>query len=238
MFIGNSSSRYAGFITRCTSGHVQNAENILWSEVIYEAAHFPEAAPELPLATLPARLAGAVTSRKADFQAGRLAAHRALEASGAKHCHVGADEQGIPLWPAGWRGSITHSTGRALAVTAPAGEVNIIGIDCEKKDLAAAAEIAGTVLNPAERASLHQTSIDYLTGVLIAFSAKESLYKALWPDVRRFFDFTAAEVCLLDSENQRIALRLSETLSPLWRAGTIINGRFHCGEDGITTLIL
>ncbi|MDV5139674.1 4'-phosphopantetheinyl transferase family protein [Chimaeribacter arupi] len=209
----------------------------MWSDIAYDAARYPMADPALPLAPLPERLSGAVTSRKADFQAGRLAAYCALEAAGAACCRVGASAQGIPLWPAGWRGSITHSAGRALAVAAPAGEVRVLGIDCEKKDLAAAGEIADVVLNPAERAYLHQTGLDFLTGVLIAFSAKESLYKALWPDVQHFFDFSAAEICGLDSKTQRIDLRLCETLSPDWQAGTRIMGTFCCEENYIITLI-
>lgn len=237
MFICRKTCLSGGFIISGTSGDIHGVENAAWSEVIFDSTLFPAAPVGVSLASLPERLQGAVRSRKAEFQAGRLAASRALAATGAPSCHVAATAQGVPLWPEGWRGSITHSAGRALAVAAPANAVTLMGVDCEKYDPAAAAEIETMVVNTGERACLVSSGIDYWQGVFIAFSARESLYKALWPEVQRCFDFSAAEVCLLEARTQRFALRLRETLTARWTAGTVISGRFCCEDGYITTLI-
>ena len=76
-----------------------------------------------------------------------------------------------------------------------------------------------------------------LSAIAIAFSAKESLFKALHSDVRAFFDFDAAELCALDPAAGTFTLRLTGTLVPRWIVGTLLAGRYLLEPDTVLTHI-
>lgn len=119
----------------------------------------------------------------------------------------------------------------------PHNSARIIGVDCERISSSAANEIIEFITNIKEREILYRCDLDYSQSTLIVFSAKESLFKALWPDVGCFFDFSAASLHSLDCTAQTFKLQLSESLHPLWVKGTIISGYFRCNDGYITTLI-
>jgi enterobactin synthetase component D len=125
---------------------------------------------------LAARFAG---PRRAQFLAGRRAA-RAL--TGAT---VLADPDGLPVFPANWTGSIAHTARMAVAAIAPAGEYTI-GVDLEEMAPERPA-IAEVVLCEGEPAR------DWIA-LLRTFCLKEALFKALYPQLRRFVDFKEARV--------------------------------------------
>lgn len=135
----------------------------------------------------------AVPKRRAEFLAGRYAANRALAALGVD-ATPGRDEEGRPLWPSGVAGSITHGAGRALSAVARAGEVLGVGIDAEQLMRAAEDGLLARICDAAERSTLTRLHAAEPARVTIAFSAKESLYKCLFPRVGRFMDFSAAHV--------------------------------------------
>jgi 4'-phosphopantetheinyl transferase EntD len=57
------------------------------------------------------------------------------------------------------------------------------------------------------------------------FSAKEALYKCLFPEVGRVFDYLDAELRDVDCQRRTIRLRLTAPLSARWRRGDEIAGR-------------
>lgn len=148
---------------------------------------FPVSACELrgpgsPQALLPAErdsLHGAVPARIAEFAAGRHCAHQALQALG-----VAADVPLLrgphrePLWPAGWVGSITHTTGYCAAVVAPASACAGLGIDAEHCGRVGP-ELWPMLFDASELAQLHSLqplARDRLATVL--FAAKEAFFKS------------------------------------------------------------
>lgn len=76
-----------------------------------------------------AAVANAVAQRRAEFVAGRACAHRALEALGCAYQPLPAGENRVPLWPAGFVGSISHSRTLAVAAVCRRGVLDAIGID-------------------------------------------------------------------------------------------------------------
>ncbi len=60
----------------------------------------------------------------------------------------------------------------------------------------------------------------------IAFSAKESFYKAAYATVGRIFDFSAVQVKELDARKQRLTLVLNEDLSDQFCRGRVCDARF------------
>ena len=137
----------------------------------------------------------AVPKRRAEFLAGRFAARQALALLGVDGV-PGRNQDGSPRWPEQVVGSITHGAARALCAVAQASEVRGIGIDAERlMGEGAKDELLARICDVEERALLRRSLASpeqHL--VTFAFSAKESLYKCLFPQIGRFMDFNAARV--------------------------------------------
>lgn len=113
--------------------------------------------------------------RQMEHLAGRIAAACALKAVGVKGV-PGTGDQRQPLWPAPWSGSISHCDTSALAVVA----ARPVGIDIENVlTLALAEELESSIISPAERGVLKASGLPFELALTLAFSAKESGFKAL-----------------------------------------------------------
>ena len=195
---------------------------------------------------LPDRLARAVPGRRASFLAGRWCAHEALRASvpHAAQTAIGMGEFREPLWPAGTLGSIAHTSGFALAATAPVGHVRAIGVDVERwLDDDAPARLGADLAGDGELDALvAQTGWPAARLLTVLFSAKETIYKCLFPEARAYFGFEAAwmeRVEPTDVAEGRFAARLTGALGPGLPAGLALHGRFVCLDDVVvTTLVL
>jgi enterobactin synthetase component D len=149
-------------------------------------------------------LAGAVPQRRREFAAGRLCAARALRQLGASG-PVGRDEKTRePLWPEGVAGSISHT--RALAAAAVT-RGPMLGIDLEPQLSAGALrDVRTSAISDAEWALL---GADPALATAL-FSAKESLFKCLWPSTRVFLDFPDAQLIARDADVFTFELRQSK----------------------------
>jgi enterobactin synthetase component D len=129
------------------------------------------------------------------------------------------DVDGLPVWPGGWTGSISHSATAALAAVCPRATGISLGVDIEEIAPAQVArDVSSAVGRPDELAVL--SKLPAALAVMLLFSAKESLYKALYPQLRTFRDFTAAR--LVAAEGSRFILRLEEDWGTRWPAGRLI----------------
>jgi 4'-phosphopantetheinyl transferase EntD len=171
---------------------------------------------------LPDSVASSVRRRQAEFFYGRLAARIALERIGiaAKELPIGAMRE--PLWPNGVIGSITHCDGWAAAAVEVLGAPGGLGIDIERiVDVDRMDAVLDSAVLPGERVLLRSIapslSLQLLT--TLVFSAKESLFKAAFPSVRRLFDFDAARTVALDADACQLRLCLCEELGPEFRRG-------------------
>lgn len=143
---------------------------------------------------LPDRFEKSVPKRQAEFLAGRMLAQRAVNVLGAAGPVI-RGSLGEPLWPKGVRGSISHSGGR-VGVWATSANWHP-GLDIEHLVTPREADaIRAGVLTEAERQ--FALSRAELTAV---FSAKEALFKGLFPHVGRRFGFSSAELVALPKAN-------------------------------------
>jgi enterobactin synthetase component D len=71
-----------------------------------------------------------------------------------------------------------------------------------------------------------------LEALTLVFSAKESVFKCLYPRVGRFFDFHDVRLGEVRSDLGTFTVRLVKSLSGELRAGTVLAGRFaiECGR--------
>jgi len=186
-----------------------------WSEVSGNEGVFPDEFTAV---------ARAVPKRQAEFAAGRRAARAALEALGRPGTALPMGEDRAPLWPEGMRGAITHGVGLALAAVLSNG-------DSPGIDLTEAKALPGDTRRVILPHSLER-GLDPLAG-RVGFSAKESLFKALYPFVGSYFGFDAA--CVLpDLETGQFRISLT---APLGRfaGGTTWIGGFVVLEGRVLT---
>lgn len=166
---------------------------------------------------LPAGMRRAVNKRKAEFLCGRFLAALALEQLGGPSVEIGMGEHRQPLWPDGFGGALSHSRDRAACLLSTNARLGL-GIDIETiQSDAAAANIAATVVASEERALLEAAAEGFGLSFSAVFSAKESLFKALYPRVRNYFDFHAARLVQLDWRQGRLLLELTQDLGAHYR---------------------
>jgi enterobactin synthetase component D len=178
-----------------------------------------------------------VAKRQGEYLAGRLCAREALHQLCGQPLVPGRDADGVPIWPAGTVGSITHGAGQAAALVASRQDWQSLGIDLEKRLSAErATKLAGEILTPAElerAAGLEPEAFARL--VTLTFSLKESLFKALYPLVLQRFYFHDAE--LLDHDESGARLRLLLDLHADWPSGSELDGRYAEYGDFLLSLV-
>jgi 4'-phosphopantetheinyl transferase EntD len=139
-----------------------------------------------------ASMGGAVESRRREFATGRACARRCMIALGMPASAVARGENREPVWPEGLVGSITHTKGYCAAALALTSAGVTLGIDCEP-DGPLPEGILDRVSTESERRhiALLPAAVNWDR---LLFSAKESVYKSLWPLVRDWIGFSDAEI--------------------------------------------
>ena len=160
-----------------------------------------------------AALARTGKKRQTEHLAGRIAAVHALRVFGEKAV-PGIGEQRQPLWPAGLYGSISHCGKTAVAVVSR----TPTGIDIERVfDDTLAASLAQEIATDSELAVLRHSSPGFTLALTLAFSAKESLYKAFSLNHPELQHFHQATVISVDEQQVRLNIAaLTLTVSVRW----------------------
>lgn len=139
----------------------------------------------------------AVPSRKSDFGDARWCAHQALRHWG-RDAPILRGEKGMPLFPTGTVGTLSHTEGMRGALVGDAGTWRSVGLDVERA-VSLPAGVFNAVTSPSERWALSRLTgsavCERLLGTVL-FSAKESVYKSWFPLAGRFLDFDEAELTL------------------------------------------
>ena len=133
--------------------------------------------------------------RARQHAAGRRAAASALGRLG----HLSSEPiprgpGGEPLWPGGFIGSISHCSPLSVALVARSCGEHQIGVDVESTDRMREIDISTVVCRNSEHQWLMgQTNFQQVLARI--FSAKEAVYKALYPALGRYIDFKEVALC-------------------------------------------
>ena len=140
----------------------------------------------------------AVDNRRSEFGDARWCAHQALRELGASEEIANAPilrgERGMPVWPEGYCGSLTHTEGFRAALVAPQGGILSIGVDAEPAEVLPEG-ILGSIARHGELpqlSKLRDSGVDCADRLL--FCAKEATYKAWFPLTKRWLGFEQAEI--------------------------------------------
>lgn len=130
--------------------------------------------------------------RLREFMLGRYCARAALTALGVPDDSVPKAASREPVWPSGIVGSISHT--QAVGAAVAAHDRDLIGVGVDLEDAKGLKQnIIAMICRPEERARLSATPEPERVAKII-FSAKESIYKCIWPTVRRYVDFQDVEI--------------------------------------------
>ncbi|MFQ2063178.1 amonabactin biosynthesis phosphopantetheinyl transferase AmoD [Aeromonas veronii] len=231
------------FIVQADSLPLPSAAHLALQRVCFDPAAFTPACYDAAGMVLPASLQRAAPKRLGEFLAGRFAAREALRPLGLAGSTVAIGPAREPLWPAGFEGSISHSLlqggGMALCAVRP-GRAGM-GLDLESW-LAErqASELWPSIVSGEEWARLaaaaRAAGLSRAEALTLIFSAKESLFKALYTRVGRYFDFLDAR--WLAMTEQTLTLELVDALTPALPAGWSCTLYWQTLQSGVLTSLL
>ncbi|MFE2058337.1 4'-phosphopantetheinyl transferase [Streptomyces sp. NPDC059446] len=139
-------------------------------------------------------VATSVDKRRHEFAAVRACARRAMGDLGLPPAPVLRGHRGMPLWPEGTVGSMTHCEGYRAAALAWSSEIRAVGIDAEPNE-PLPPDVWGMISLPSERARLSTGAQDpAVHWDRLLFSAKESVFKTWYPLTRTELDFDEADI--------------------------------------------
>ncbi|MFT6835424.1 MAG: enterobactin synthetase component D [Francisellaceae bacterium] len=188
----------------------------------------------------PQSIQKSVIKRQAEYLAGRYATSMVFQPLHMPISNVLIGSNRSPIWPQGMVASISHSSTIALCAAALDNNYQYLGIDIERRlSLELVTEIKKSIINNNEEDLLlsFNNFMSFTDAFTLVFSAKESLFKALHPQVNSYFDFSAAELLKLCNKTKQFELVLLQDLSLKLKAGTKFTGNFYFDETHVTTLI-
>lgn len=203
----------------------------------YTLAGYHEALFEQLGIICPDNIYNAVTKRKAEYLAGRYLSRLLLLFHGLKPVNILSGIHRQPLWPIGWVGSITHTHDTVISCLASLSQISLLGIDIENwMTLSTAKEIAEKIIDKKEEILLPLGT--YQQRITLAFSAKESLFKALYPIVGYYFDFDTARLIDFKITDSSFILQLKKNLSYSVREGDLFFGYFNMNKKNVLTFVV
>jgi enterobactin synthetase component D len=183
----------------------------------------------------PPSLARSVPKRQAEYLAGRRVAILALREAGSDATDLLVLASGAPAWPSGFVGSISHTQRFAIAVALRNGQrANGVGIDIEHlAETEALDAIRATAVDQDEckQLAVLAGTHGWSFALTMAFSAKESFYKATVAEVGHFFDFSAVRIVLCTSVERSLRIEIVDALAPTLPAGRPFVLRWNHFDD-------
>ena len=178
------------------------------------------------------------TKRKSEFSQGRMCAHQALSKFKLESEPILRNKDTKePCWPKEILGSITHSGKYAAAAVGMVGDISGIGIDLECLSRVVDFNICRHVCVEKEMKWLKSLTPDQANrGLRIIFSAKESIFKCLFPISKTYLYFKDATVTV-DEVSTEFTFTLSKECSGITEVGFEHSGKFSIIDKMLLTSI-
>lgn len=170
-----------------------------------------------------------------ESELGRVLAINALAKIGVASKVLPALQSGAPDWPAGVTGSISHSHGHVVVLVAETSVIRGVGIDIE---LVPPPNICDQLeyvcLHPAEvKQVLNSSELNRALAVTVLFSAKEAIFKCLYPLLNRCLGFLDMECLSMDGDC--LIFQLRQSLAPEFPCGYAVGVRFAFSNGFVYT---
>ncbi|MDT0177376.1 4'-phosphopantetheinyl transferase superfamily protein [Enterobacter sp. BRE11] len=184
----------------------------------------------------PSAVQQAVKKRRAEYLASRWLAREVTGEIGIPDFLLKNHSDRSPVWPPGVQASLSHTDGAvALAMTR---QPLCIGVDIESvMSLHTAEETAALLMSSQEEARLRALPLPFSQAATLLFSLKESLYKALWPQLHQPMDFPQASLLEADITTGKAVIVLNHSFSAAFAAGMRLEADFRLEADRVLTLL-
>ncbi|TSH83690.1 4'-phosphopantetheinyl transferase [Pantoea sp. paga] len=224
------------FVHKGVLGYFQHQSQLAYCMLEYDSKSFKDDLFAIAGLPLPVVLSEAGVKRKSEYFAGRYCCSVLLRQHRVHSPIVGAS-RGVPVWPAGWRGSLSHTRSHAIAVLVKETSGLHPGVDIEKHNPTLLLNTSDMFTSMEEQAFLRTLSLPYSQALLLVFSAKETLFKALWPEIKGFIDFSSSYLSEVNTDRKTFTLTLTHTINNTLYAGKNFTGHYSFFTDNIVTCI-
>ncbi|MAX66282.1 MAG: 4'-phosphopantetheinyl transferase superfamily protein [Bacteriovoracaceae bacterium] len=179
--------------------------------------------------------------RKNEFLAGRYCAIKAAEKLEYYLEDLPRDLQTrAPQWPSQLVGSISHSKAYAISIVARSCDYYSLGLDIETFIVARKVSVIEKMVLTDSDYVLTQDLIQShpLEEIYtIIFSAKESLYKLIYPLCKCYFDFKEANIKHIDVNRQSFAIEIISSKAQLKPYKSTYYGAYFIENDQVLTVL-
>jgi enterobactin synthetase component D len=212
-----------------------NLENVIVLTAPFDADQFHPKLFKLYKISEPDTIQASVPKRRASFLAGRALTAQVFAKHNVSATPIAISPSRAPQWPSGIAGSISHTHGYCASIVA-VGDDYTVGIDIETIiSPHSMPAVLKRVITDAEKTWINQNhptadAVFYTT----LFSAKETIYKALFPITQTFFGFDAAEIHATPADTS-IQLRLTRELHKTLPKGLVLSINVERFENHILT---
>lgn len=220
-----------------------NQENkIGWGKCLFDQTHYSPSLFETLNIHYPAGLSTSVDKRQAEFLAGRYAAKLALASCHYITCEpllIAADQRRCPVWPRGYIGSISHCEGHAICVVADETKIHSLGVDIEPYFTEETAnQVANQVYTHQELSLLLQSGFLAATATTLLFSAKESLFKAIYPTVNSYFGFESMSCIDVNKKKSTLTFATCPDITKLHSLNVLYQCQYQLHPQQVITLVI
>lgn len=209
----------------------------LW-QCHFDKSAYSDSSPQMFNVELPSEMNNALLKRKAEFLAGRVVAFYALHHAGCACSTLPIGENRYPVWPEGWFGSISHTDDLAIATVSPSLEANLLGIDVENLIDEDQLETLMPIFVNAEELKLRPIKqLSTQAFATLVFSAKESIFKALYPHIRTYLEFSDSVLTGIDVAKGKVYLTLCAQGEAVYGRALSICVDFRFEKNRVYTLV-
>ncbi|MFC2996847.1 4'-phosphopantetheinyl transferase [Acinetobacter sichuanensis] len=188
--------------------------------------------------TPPKYLEQAVSTRLSEFYSGRILIQAILMQYYEVYEGVTSLSQRLPQWTPPFRGSISHSKNQI--VVAVSASTAYLGIDIEHwVSEALIAEGQHLILNHQDYKIWDEikSELSFQQFLTLVFSIKESLYKAVYPEVKHYIDFLDAAITEISLPNRCVKLKFSNEIQNKFQLVQEYEGYWEIQEDYVLTWV-
>ncbi|MEG3756172.1 4'-phosphopantetheinyl transferase family protein [Psychromonas arctica] len=217
---------------------IQRKGHLIIASCTFSSARFNDKHFNMLDIAFPSMLNKAVAKRKSEFLAGRYLAKIIMKHLQFQDKNIGINEHKAPVWPQELLGSITHSRETAHCVITKLQSHKYIGIDVEHwLSTEDANSLMNNIVSDQNEYQILLPYINFEQAITLIFSAKESLYKAIFKEFEHYVDFHVAKVTKVNFNTRLLTLTLCQDLSKKMYSGREFICQFNFCKQSVTTLI-
>jgi enterobactin synthetase component D len=175
--------------------------------------------------------------RQIEFIGGRKVACDLLQKMGCNVESIGVSN-GLPIWPFGFIGSISHCENVVAVAVASLKNCRGVGLDVERiADPCLSNELSEICVGMDEVNLFSEIRLPKSVKYTLAFSAKEAIFKCIFPIDKTFIDFDDLHILNVDLDVRVVRVKLKKEVSEKFKSGHVFYVRYEISSSMVFTLV-